>query len=86
MTGTDNQTSVLASSMRIEAWGNNTEKQAWEPIIGGIFQCNSCSSVELVPVPAMTQKILVDVVLPTTVTRGLLYFAAIVVIVENPFW
>ena len=79
LTGLNVSESIFASSMRMSAQTADTSNnvQTWRSQVGGSVVCTDCARILVAPVPARTQRFVINVVLDAAAAGGLLFLSQI---------
>ncbi|KAI4266493.1 MAG: hypothetical protein L6R38_008703 [Xanthoria sp. 2 TBL-2021] len=79
LTGLNVSESQFASSLRMSAQTSDTSNnvQTWRSQVGGTAVCTDCARILIAPVPARTQRFVINVVLDAAAAGGLLFLSQI---------
>ncbi|KAL8685763.1 MAG: hypothetical protein Q9224_005684, partial [Gallowayella concinna] len=79
LTGQNSSESMFATSLRMSAQTSDTVNnvQNWHSQQGGLAVCTNCARILIAPVPANTQRIVINVVLDAAAVGGLLFLSQI---------
>ncbi|KAL8673003.1 MAG: hypothetical protein Q9168_002564 [Polycauliona sp. 1 TL-2023] len=79
LTGLNVSESIFASSLGMSAQTSDTSNnvQTWRSQVGGTAVCRECARILIAPVPAKTQRFVMNVVLEAAAAGGLLFLSQI---------
>ncbi|KAL8943538.1 MAG: hypothetical protein Q9216_000996 [Gyalolechia sp. 2 TL-2023] len=81
LTGQNMSESIFAASLRMSAQTSDSSNnvQTFRSQAGGTAVCTDCARVLIAPVPARTQRVIIDVVLKTGTAGGLLFLSSVAI-------
>ncbi|KAI4185711.1 MAG: hypothetical protein L6R41_003969 [Letrouitia leprolyta] len=81
LTGQNMNESMFAASLRMSAQTSDPSYnvQTWRSQVGGTATCTDCARILIAPVPARTQRVIVDVVLKAGAAGGLLFLPSVAI-------